>query len=151
VGTNSRLDALQAAVLSVKLARLDAWNESRRRIAARYRSAFGRGALRMVDEAPGAYGVYHLGVVRVPDRDRVKRMFAAMGIETSIHYPTPCHLAEPYRRYADGPLPVAEHAAEQILSLPIYPQMTDEQIEIVCAAGEVVTDILNARGAILDG
>jgi dTDP-4-amino-4,6-dideoxygalactose transaminase len=149
VGTNSRLDAIQAAVLCAKLARLDGWNEARRHIAARYRATFGGGVLRMVDEAPNANGVYHLGVVRVPDRHRVQRMFTAIGIETAIHYPTPCHLVGPYRQYSDAPLPEAERAASAVLSLPMYPQMTDRQVERVCAAAEVVTDILLAREASL--
>jgi dTDP-4-amino-4,6-dideoxygalactose transaminase len=150
VGTNSRLDAVQAAELCAKLPCLDGWNEARRRSAARYRAAFEGGLLRMVDEAPGASGVYHLGVVRVPYRDRVQRMLASVGIETAIHYPTPCHRVGPYRQYADAPLPVAERAASEVLSLPMYPQMSDEQIERVCAAAAPVTDILLAREASLN-
>ncbi|MCU1657218.1 MAG: DegT/DnrJ/EryC1/StrS family aminotransferase [Pseudonocardiales bacterium] len=147
VGTNSRLDAIQAAVLIAKLTRLDEWNDARRRIAARYRAAFGSGVLQMVAEAPAARGVYHVAVARIRDRDRVQRIFTAIGIETAIHYPTPCHLIAPYRRYADAPLPVAEHAAGEVLSLPMYPQMSTEQVERVCAAAEVVNDILLAKEA----
>ncbi|MDT4939134.1 MAG: hypothetical protein QOG80_2805 [Pseudonocardiales bacterium] len=149
IGTNSRLDAIQAAVLCAKLPRLDEWNDARRRIAARYREAFGNGVLRMVDEAPGARGVYHLAVVRVRNRERVQRMFAANGIQSAIHYPTPCHQVAPYRRYSNKSLPVAERAAKEVLSLPIYPQLTDEQVERVCTAADIVTDIMLAREASL--
>jgi dTDP-4-amino-4,6-dideoxygalactose transaminase len=151
VGTNSRLDAVQATVLSTKLPRLDAWNAARRQIAARYREAFDDGVFRMVGEVPGSRGVYHLGVVRVADRDRVQRLFASLGIQTAIHYPTPCHRVEAYRPYAHAPLPAAERAAAEVLSLPMYPQMTDKQVNQVCSAADVVTDIVLTREAIVHG
>ena len=88
VGTNSRLDALQAVVLTAKLPRLQAWTEARRSIAARYRAAFGGGPARLVAEEPGSLGAYHLAVARVPDRPAVRGHFAAAGIETQIHYPS---------------------------------------------------------------
>ncbi len=150
VGTNSRLDSLQAAVLSAKLPHLDGWNAARRRIAVRYRATFEDSPLRMVEEAAGAYGVYHLGIVRVSDRDRAQRIFTSFGIQTAVHYPTPCHRIGAYQRYVDGPLPVAERAAREVLSLPMYPQMRDEQVDRVCTAGEMVSDILQAREASLN-
>jgi dTDP-4-amino-4,6-dideoxygalactose transaminase len=134
VGTNSRLDALQAVVLTAKLARLDAWNQARRSIAARYRAAFAPGPVRLVAEVPGATGVYHLAVARVPDRARVQKRLAAMGVQAQIHYPVPCHRQIPYRRFADLPLPVAEQSAAEVLSLPIFPTMSDAQVARVCAA-----------------
>jgi dTDP-4-amino-4,6-dideoxygalactose transaminase len=134
VGTNSRLDAVQAAVLTAKLARLDAWNEARRSIAARYHAAFAAGPARPVQEVPGQQGVYHLAVVRVPDRAHVQQRLAAMGVQTQIHYPIPCHRQSPYRRYADGQLPVAERGAGEVLSLPIFPHMTGGQLAKVCDA-----------------
>jgi dTDP-4-amino-4,6-dideoxygalactose transaminase len=134
VGTNSRLDALQAAVLSAKLTRLDAWNQARQSIAARYRTALASSAARPVAEAPGARGVYHLAVVRVPDRERVQQQLAAMGVQTQIHYPIPCHLQAPYRRFAGRPLPVSERCAGEVLSLPMFPHMTDDQVARVCDA-----------------
>jgi dTDP-4-amino-4,6-dideoxygalactose transaminase len=127
VGTNSRLDALQAAVLTAKLAKLDGWTRVRRSLAARYRAAFADGTGRMVDEVPSSRGAYHLAVVRVRDRDTIRRRLASMGIETAIHYPVPCHQQAPYRRFAVAQLPVAEQAAAEVLSLPIFPQMTDAQ------------------------
>jgi dTDP-4-amino-4,6-dideoxygalactose transaminase len=134
VGTNSRLDALQAAVLTAKLTRLDEWTAARRSIAARYRAAFASGPARFVEEAPGGRGVYHLAVVRVPDRARTRRQLAAMGIQTGIHYPAPCHRQAPYRRFAVRALPVAEQTAREVLSLPMFPHMSDDQVARVGAA-----------------
>ena len=134
VGTNSRLDALQAVVLTAKLARLDAWNEARQSIAARYRAAFALGPVRMVEDEPGARGVYHLAVARVPDRARVQQQLTAMGIETGIHYPIPCHQQAPYQRFAAGPLPVTEAAAAEVLSLPMFPHLRDDQVAQVSDA-----------------
>lgn len=139
VGTNSRLDALQALVLTAKLAKLDTWTQARRSIAARYRAAFGDGPARLVAEEPGCCGVYHLAVALVPDRVEVQRQLAAEGIETQIHYPIPCHQQDPYRRFATGPLPVVERTAGEILSLPMFPHMGDEQAARVC---QTMRDVL---------
>jgi dTDP-4-amino-4,6-dideoxygalactose transaminase len=134
VGANSRLDALQAAVLTAKLARLDAWNEVRRSIAVRYHAALASSPARPVAEVPGMQGAYHLAVVRVPDRAQVQKQLATMGVQTQIHYPIPCHRQAPYRRFANRPLPVAERSADEVLSLPIFPHMTDGQVARVCDA-----------------
>lgn len=134
VGTNSRLDALQAAVLSAKLPRLDAWNRARRQIAERYAQALDGELLRHVVTAPRARHVHHLAVVRSEQREAVRERLHARGIRTSTHYPVPCHLQPPYHRFADRPLPVAEQAATEILSLPLFPHMTQEQVERVCSA-----------------
>jgi dTDP-4-amino-4,6-dideoxygalactose transaminase len=134
VGTNSRLDALQAVVLTAKLGRLEAWNAARRSIAARYRAAFASGPLRLVEDEPGARGVYHLAVARVPDRARMQQQLTAMGIETGIHYPIPCHRQAAYLRFATGPLPVSEAAAAEVLSLPMFPHLRDDQVARVCDA-----------------
>jgi dTDP-4-amino-4,6-dideoxygalactose transaminase len=134
VGTNSRLDALQAVVLAAKLPRLDAWTDARRSIAARYRDALGDGPVRMVAEEPGSQGAYHLAVARAPGRAAVRSHLEAAGIETQLHYPTPCHLQGPYRQFATEPLPVAEESAAEILSLPMFPHMTDDQVARVCDA-----------------
>ena len=146
VGINSRLDALQALVLTAKLAKLDAWTEARRSIAARYRAAFGDGPARLVAEQPGSRGAYHLAVALVPDRARVQRHLSAAGVETQIHYPIPCHQQAPYRRFATCPLPVAERTAGEILSLPIFPHMSDWQVALVC---ETVRDALAGRELLL--
>ena len=142
VGTNSRLDALQAVVLTAKLARLDTWNAARQSIAARYRAAFASGPVRMVEDEPGARGVYHLAVARVPDRTRVQQELTALRIETGIHYPIPCHQQVPYQRFATGPLPVSEAASAEVLSLPMFPHLRDDQVARVC---EAVLKTLAAR------
>ena len=148
IGTNSRLDALQAVVLSAKLDHLDDWNAARRRIADRYRAATIAGPVQPLAEAAGAYGVYHLAVARVPRRAEVRHWLDSWSIETAIHYPTPIHQLEPYRRYANGPLPVVEAAAPELLSLPIFPHMTREQTGRVCQALELVDELLRAREAV---
>ena len=134
VGTNSRLDALQAVVLNAKLPWLDDWTGARRSIAARYRAAFGGGPARLMAEPPGSRGVYHLAVALVPDRTPVRRRLAEVGIETQIHYPIPCHRQAPYQRFATRPLPMAEESAGEILSLPMFPHMSDGQVARVCDA-----------------
>src|SRR3979411_2570229 len=134
VGTNSRLDALQAVVLTAKLGRLEAWNEARRSIAARYRAALASAPIRLGEDEPGARGVYHLAVARVPDRARMQQQLTAMGIETGIHYPIPCHRQAAYLLFAPGPLPVSEAAAAEVLSLPMFPHLRDDQVARVCDA-----------------
>jgi dTDP-4-amino-4,6-dideoxygalactose transaminase len=146
IGMNSRLDALQAVVLTAKLRRLDAWNEARRSIAGRYRAAFASGPISLVEEEPGSQGVYHLAVARVRDRARVQRQLSAMGIETGIHYPIPAHRQLPYQRFADRPLPVSEAAAEQVLSLPMFPHLRDDQVARVCDA---LHEVAIAKEAVL--
>lgn len=134
IGANSRLDALQAVVLNAKLPWLDTWTEARRSIAARYRTAFGGGAARLVAEQPGSQGAYHLAVALVQDRTSVRRRLAEAGIETQIHYPIPCHRQVPYQRFATRPLPAAEESAGQIVSLPMFPHMIGSQVARVCDA-----------------
>ena len=134
LGTNSRLDALQAAVLAAKLPRLDAWVAARQARALRYRTLLYGGPVRLVDDRCGAGHAYHLLVARVPAsaRARVRLGLNRVGIETGLHYPVPCHLLEPYREYADGPLPVAERAVDEIVSLPLFPHMRAEHVDRVC-------------------
>lgn len=145
IGLNSRLDALQAAVLTAKLPRLDGWTRARRSIADRYRAAFGE-PVRLVAEEPGSRGSYHLAVARLPDRGRVRQRLAAAGIGTGIHYPIPCHQQPPYRRFATRPLPVAEKSAGEILSLPMFPHMSDGQVTRVCDAVRSASRIRQAPG-----
>ena len=134
LGTNSRLDASQAVVLSAKLPRLDGWNENRRALMAVYRELLDPEVAPLVDELPGGRGVHHLAVVRVRNRDRVRAGLAELNIETGIHYPVPCHLMAPYLRFADGPLPAAERAGAQVLSLPMYPHLDVATVEYVALA-----------------
>lgn len=138
VGTNSRLDGLQAAVLSVKLRRLDAWTQDRRRAMATYRDCLTGGRVRPVALAAGADSANHLGVVRVPHRDAVRQALERHGIATGIHYPIACHRQDAFAAFAGGSLPVAEQAADEVLSLPLFPHITRDQIERVCAAVHAV-------------
>ena len=93
-----------------------------------------RGIEGMVEDEPGAQGVYHLAVARTPDRARIQQQLSAMGIATGIHYPIPCHRQAPYERFATGPLPVSEAAAAEVLSLPMFPHLRDDQVARVCDA-----------------
>ncbi|GHH72617.1 DegT/DnrJ/EryC1/StrS family aminotransferase [Promicromonospora soli] len=138
VGTNSRLDTLQAAVLSVKLTRLDAWNAQRSAAAARYGAllaeAFGDVPEVVAPrELPGAAHVWHLYVVRTPDRPAVSEALAAAGIGHGIHYPAPVHLlpATAHLGFGPGTAPRAEAHADRILSLPMFPGITPAQQERV--------------------
>ncbi len=132
VGRNSRLDALQAAVLSTKLPALAGWNAQRRAVHAQYVAGFAGSPVRSVEVARDATAVHHLEVVRVPDRGRVIDALKAADIGFGIHYLTPCHQQAPYASYAAGPLPAAEAAAAEILSLPMYPTLRDEEVAHVC-------------------
>ncbi|MGH8833484.1 MAG: DegT/DnrJ/EryC1/StrS family aminotransferase [Actinomycetes bacterium] len=132
VGWNSRLDTLQAIVLHAKLRRLAEWNEARRAAAARYETLLaGVPRVRRPVTVPGNVHVWHLYVVRVPERDRVLAALRAAGIGASIHYPTPVHLTGAYRGlgYGPGSFPVAEAAAGEILTLPLHPHLTPAQQE----------------------
>jgi dTDP-4-amino-4,6-dideoxygalactose transaminase len=134
VGTNKRLDGLQAAILSVKLKRLDAWTEGRRRAAARYETALADLPVSMVRNAPGAFSTYHLAVIRSAWRDGLRERLASEGISTGIHYPIPCHLQPAFAGEKAPSLPVAERAADQILSLPMYPHLGEAEIAFVAEA-----------------
>src|SRR5450432_1420850 len=134
VGVNSRLDELQAAILRVKLTHLDAGNARRREIARAYDAVLGSSAPRC---RKGSEHVYHLYVVRVPDRDQVQARLRGRGIGSGIHYPVPVHLQPAYAdRVALGPSRCAEteRTATEILSLPLYPELTDAQVGQVCGA-----------------
>lgn len=136
VGWNSRLDTLQAIVLKAKLRRLAGWNKARRAAAARYDTLLAEvPGVRVPLTMPGNVHVWHLYVVRVPQRDRVLGALRAAGIGASIHYPTPIHLTGAYRGlgYGPGSFPMAEAAAEEILTLPLYPHITPPQQERVVA------------------
>lgn len=137
LGVNSRLDEIQAAVLGVRLHGLDADNARRRAIAAAYTSALGGtggGAIITPFVAPDVEPVFHLYVVRAADRDAVAAALAARGVETAVHYPTAIHRQPAYAGRGIGPLPHAERAAAEVLSLPIYPELTDDEVRAVCTA-----------------
>ncbi len=133
-GYNGRLDALQAAFLRIKLRRLEQWNRARRAIAALYRGRLSEASdVRLVAETPGSRPVYHLFVVRVPERDRVREFLQSRGVATGLHYPLPLHQQVAYRHLhlPAGAFPVTEHAAGEILSLPMFPEMTPDQADRV--------------------
>lgn len=136
-GYNGRLDAIQAAILRVKLEHLTAWTEGRRRVARWYGEA-----LRDVEgietpvEPSYARSVFHLYAVQAADRDGLRQALTDAGIGTGVHYPTPLHLQEAYRRLGCGPgaFPVAEHVAAHTLSLPMFPELTRAQVDQVAGA-----------------
>jgi dTDP-4-amino-4,6-dideoxygalactose transaminase len=145
VGGNFRLDALQAVVLSSKLPHLDAWHAARRRNAALYREEFTKlGLLDRITlpvEPYAASGVknhhiYHQYVIRVPDRDKVREKLTAAGIGCAVYYPIPLHLQECFASlgHSAGDFPESEKAARESLALPIYPELTPEQIREVAGA-----------------
>ncbi|MCS6988174.1 MAG: DegT/DnrJ/EryC1/StrS family aminotransferase [Chloroherpetonaceae bacterium] len=133
-GRNSRLDGIQAAVLSVKLKRLDEWTEARRRNAALYDEWLSDLDIQLPIEPTHSRHVYHLYVVQVPNRDEVIAKLKADGIETGIHYPTALPFTEAYRRFKHQPsdFPVAHRQMSRLLSLPMYAELTEEMIERVC-------------------
>ncbi|MDW5265943.1 MULTISPECIES: DegT/DnrJ/EryC1/StrS aminotransferase family protein [Acidobacteriaceae] len=130
-GYNGRLDALQAAFLTVKLGHLARWNDKRRQIAARYDTSLSdtQADIILPYQAPYSRSAHHLYVVRSPDRDSLRSSLNAVGIGTGIHYPIPLHLQEVYRgrEWAGGHYAVTEQIASEIISLPMFPELTCEQ------------------------
>jgi dTDP-4-amino-4,6-dideoxygalactose transaminase len=135
-GLNSRLDELQAAILRVRLRYLDQENSSRRTVAQAYDQRLSASALRIPHQDPRAASVYHQYVVRVPDRDRLRDRLQQRGIGTLIHYPLAVHQQDAYRGRLPQVVPLehTETAAREILSLPMYPQLSRESVETVAAA-----------------
>lgn len=149
VGWNSRLDTLQAAVLEVKLRYLPGWNQRRRQVAARYNEMFAGAGLGAVPTAerpgdvadglvlpythPRGVHVFHQYVVRAARRDELRAHLAGLGIGTEIYYPLPLHLQEALRPlgYKAGDFPEAERAAEEVLALPIYPELREDEQDAV--------------------
>jgi dTDP-4-amino-4,6-dideoxygalactose transaminase len=149
VGTNARLDTLQAAVLNVKLRRLERWNDGRRVHAAGYDEAFAAledvTPIRVVDDA---VAVYHQYVVRVADRDRAALALAERGISTGVHYPLPLHRQPALEGLVGGDFAAAEALAEEVLSLPVYPELTEAQRDSVVAALAAFVSSARELGAI---
>lgn len=136
-GHNYRLDGIQGAILGVKLPHLAAWTEARRRHAARYRELLGgMDALVLPQESPLAKHVYHLFVVQTPARDALQAHLTSCGVSTGLHYPVPLHLQEAYKDlgYTRGDFPETERLASHGLSLPMFAELTDEQIEYVASS-----------------
>jgi dTDP-4-amino-4,6-dideoxygalactose transaminase len=136
VGFNSRLDEVQAAILRAKLPRLNEWNRRRTSLAEHYRRLLKDTPVTIVPTQAGAEPVHHLFVVRTSRRDELQESLAAEGIQTLIHYPIPAHLQPAYRGTGpeEGHCPVAEKAAREIVSLPLYPELSESQVERVAEA-----------------
>jgi dTDP-4-amino-4,6-dideoxygalactose transaminase len=148
-GYNGRLDSIQAGWLSVKLRHLARWNEARRALAHRYHGHFADAEDFVIVPVEAAWtkGVYHLYVVRVQDREALQAHLAEAGISTGIHYPIPLHLQKAYEHlgYKQGAFPVTERVTSEIVSLPMFPQMTDQQ------QGEVIKHVKEFASACVAG
>jgi dTDP-4-amino-4,6-dideoxygalactose transaminase len=137
LGMNSRLDEMQAAILRIKLKRLEGWNQQRRELASLYLEQLkGVGDIVLPLSDKEAYHVYHLFVIRTKFRDNLSAHLAEHGIGTMIHYPVPPHLQKPYEflNFRKGDFPITEKIAETCLSLPLWPGMIVPQVERVCEA-----------------
>jgi len=144
IGFNYRLEAFQGAVLRVKLKRLEAWNARRKEIAALYRTWLEGAKLDIPPDDPRDQRVYHLFVVYLERRDEVRAALEARGISTAIHYPRPIHLQPAFASlgFERGSFPHAERACERVLSLPFFPEMTDEQVRYTAEQlAEVAEDL----------
>lgn len=136
IGFNYRMDALQGAVLAVKLKYLERWTDRRSMLADRYITRLATFPLQLPIQAPDRKHVWHLFVVLHPERDRLRQQLAARGIQTGLHYPVPVHLQKAYEHlgHQPGDFPVAERVAREGLSLPLYPEMTLRQQDAVIDA-----------------
>jgi dTDP-4-amino-4,6-dideoxygalactose transaminase len=145
-GFNSRLDELQAAILNIKLLYLDSWNQRRWEIAKKYDRAFFGTSIICPQEISDRLHTYHLYVVRVKEREKFQSLLQEKGITTIIHYPIPVHLQESYSecRNQSKYLPVTEKLASEIVSLPLYPELTDEEVDYTIAS---VLDISRAKNS----
>jgi dTDP-4-amino-4,6-dideoxygalactose transaminase len=136
VGYNYRMDSFQGAVLSIKLKHLDAWNAARNRVARRYRELLAGTSYGLPAVFDDSECVWHCYVIEADNRDRVRQRLTEAGVETGLHYPLPLHLQKVYASlgYRRGDFAVSERLSERCLSLPIYPELTDEQMQAVAAA-----------------
>lgn len=147
-GYNGRLDAIQAAFLRIKLRNLETWNSQRKAAASRYNQLLsGIPGIATPFEAANSKAIYHLYVIRTKDRDGLSEQLKAVGIHTGLHYPLPVHLQNCYKEwgYKKGTLPITERAASEILSLPMFPGLTEEQQERVARGIESAVSV-SAKG-----
>jgi dTDP-4-amino-4,6-dideoxygalactose transaminase len=130
-GFNYRMEGFQGAILGVKLKYLERWTEARRAHARRYTALLDELGVATPQEAPDTRHVFHVYAIRVPDRENVQKQLQAAGIGTAIHYPIPVHLQKSFAHlgYKAGDFPISERLADAVLSLPMYPEMTDAQID----------------------
>lgn len=131
VGINSRLNEIQAAILQVKLKHLDEWNEKRRRVANLYREFLKSSNVIVPVEKEYAKHAYHLYVIRCRERDKLQQYLSERGIETQIHYPIPVHKQKAYLDLVDAQLPITEKICDEILSLPIYPWLNNDEVSSI--------------------
>jgi dTDP-4-amino-4,6-dideoxygalactose transaminase len=154
LGINSRLDALQAAILRVKLPHLSVWTEGRRRNAHLYRELFSKhgllGIVQLPQEPEGYIHVYNQFSIRVKERDALRKHLESCGIPTEIYYPSPLHLqpAYAYLGYRKGDFPQAEAACREVVSLPIYPELSSQQLETVVSAISAFYATSELKGAV---
>jgi dTDP-4-amino-4,6-dideoxygalactose transaminase len=136
---NYRMDGIQGAILRVKLRHLEAWTERRRKLAALYEDRLGNLGLRLSGELPGRRHVFHIFSIFHPERQALQERLAAEGIQTGFHYPVPVHLQKAYEAlgHREGDFPVTERTAREQLSLPMYPELPEADVERVC---EVIRD-----------
>jgi dTDP-4-amino-4,6-dideoxygalactose transaminase len=134
IGLNSRLDSIQAAILLAKVPRLEKWNERRREIAAAYGKKLTGLPVEIPFVADYAYHVYHQYTIKVDKRDALREFLGGQGIGTAIHYPRGLHLQDAYLSlgYKPGDLPNCDQASERVLSLPMFPEIEDAEVEYVC-------------------
>ena len=135
-GYNYRMEGFQGAILRVKLRHLEKWTETRRSIVRHYNEQLAECGIETPSEMPWARHVFHVYTIRTEDRDGLQSALTAEGIQTGVHYPVPAHLQPAYSDlgYQRGAFPESEKAAEEVLSLPLYPEMTDDQIQKVSQA-----------------
>ena len=130
VGYNYRMDGFQAAVLNVKMKYLEQWTDKRQACAELYRHLLRNANVRLLEDPAGVECVYHLFAAYVENRDKVRAELEKLGVQTAVHYPRPVHLQEAFSYLERGPgsLPFTERACEQVLSMPLFPEMTEEQV-----------------------
>jgi dTDP-4-amino-4,6-dideoxygalactose transaminase len=135
-GFNYRMEGLQGAILRVKLRHLDHWTEARRAAASKYNRSLADCGITLPTEMPWARHVYHVYTLRTEDRDALQAALQTEGIQTAVHYALPAHLQPAYANlgYSRGVFPQSENAAKEVLSLPMYPEITDTQIRKVAQA-----------------
>lgn len=132
-GFNSRLDELQAAILLVKLKYIEQWNKKRKEIAQQYEAGINNPKITFIQETPAGSSVHHLFVVRTPNREEFQKYLQVHGIGTAIHYPIPLHLQKAYvdLGYEQGDLPMTEMIMKEIVSLPLFPELTAQEIDYI--------------------
>lgn len=132
IGYNQRLDPIQAVILSIKLKHMHIWTKRRQEIASKYDEAFAKIGVKTITASSNKVGVYHVYNIEVSNRDNLRDVLKIEGIATGIHYPQPVHKMKPFLKYARSPLPITEAISPRILSLPIYPELTDkEQLKVI--------------------